>query len=75
MITPVRFIEKKRDGKELTSEEIKDFIQGLASGEVTDYQASAWLMAVYLNGMSLKETVALTEAMLHSGESRPQSSR
>jgi len=68
MIIPARIIEKKRDKKELTSEEIRDFVQGLSTGEVTDYQATAWLMAVYLNGMSFKETVALTEAMLRSGE-------
>src|SRR5262245_60223387 len=68
MITPARIIEKKRDGGELSAQEIRDFIGGLKTGEVTDYQAAAWLMAVYLNGMSFKETVALTEGMLQSGE-------
>jgi pyrimidine-nucleoside phosphorylase len=68
MLTPARLIEKKRDKKELSNAEIRDFIKGLGTGEVADYQATAWLMAIYLNGMTLKETVALTEAMLESGE-------
>lgn len=68
MMTPALTIQKKRDGKELTSSEIKDFIQGLSNGNVADYQAAAFLMAVYFRGMTLTETVALTEAMLDSGE-------
>lgn len=61
-------IQKKRDGTELSTEELAWFIQGLSNGEVTDYQASAFLMAVYFKGMTLRETVALTQAMLDSGE-------
>ncbi len=68
MITPARIIQRKRDGKELSREEILDFIQGVTSGEVADYQATAFLMAVFFQGMTLDETVALTEAMLKSGE-------
>src|SRR3989338_3291503 len=68
MLTPARLIEKKRDRKELTKSEIQDFIRGVTDGSVADYQATAFLMAVYLNGMSVTETVALTEAMLASGE-------
>jgi pyrimidine-nucleoside phosphorylase len=68
MKTPAWIIQKKRDGKELESLEILDFIQGITDGRVADYQASAFLMAVYFRGMTLKETVALTEAMLGSGE-------
>lgn len=64
---PYRTIKKKRDGEELTREEIKAFIQGLQSGEVADYQATAFLMATYFQSMTLDETVALTEAMLESG--------
>ncbi len=68
MLTPALIIQKKRDGEELTQEEIRDFIRGVSSGEVADYQATAFLMAVYFRGMTLDETVALTEAMLESGD-------
>ncbi len=61
------FIEKKRDGRELSTEEIAEFIRGYTSGEVPDYQAAAWAMAVYFKGMTAAETGALTKAMMHSG--------
>ena len=61
------FIEKKRDGHELSAEEIAEFIRGYTSGEVPDYQAAAWAMAVYFKGMTAAETGALTRAMMHSG--------
>jgi len=64
----VDIIEKKREKKELTGEEIRFFIQAYTSGELPDYQASAWAMAVLLNGMSAKETTDLTMAMAESGE-------
>lgn len=64
----VDIIAKKRDGLTLTREEIEFFIQGFARGEITDYQAAAWAMAVYLRGMSAEETTALTLAMAHSGQ-------
>lgn len=67
-LTPALTIQRKRDGKELTAKQIKDFIQGIATGDVTDYQATAFLMATFFKGMTLDETVALTEAMLASGE-------
>lgn len=67
-LTPALTIQRKRDGKELSARQIRDFIQGLSTGEVTDYQATAFLMATYFKGMTLDETVALTEAMLDSGE-------
>jgi len=60
-------IRKKRDGQELSREEISFFIQGVTSGNVADYQISALLMAIYLNGMTDAEQEVLTDAMLHSG--------
>jgi pyrimidine-nucleoside phosphorylase len=64
----VDIIARKRDGHELTSNEINFIIGGYTDGEVADYQMSALLMAIYLRGMTIEETLALTEAMLHSGE-------
>jgi pyrimidine-nucleoside phosphorylase len=61
------FIEKKRDGGELTAAEIEEFIRGYTGSEIPDYQASAWAMAVYFKGMSAAETGALTRAMMNSG--------
>jgi pyrimidine-nucleoside phosphorylase len=61
-------IAKKRDGGELARAEIEFFIQGYTRGEIADYQAAAWLMAIYLRGMSEQETHDLTLAMAHSGE-------
>ncbi len=64
----VDIIIKKRDGGELSPEEINSFIQGFTSGEIPDYQASAFAMAVMLKGMTARETGDLTLAMAHSGE-------
>jgi pyrimidine-nucleoside phosphorylase len=64
----VDIIAKKRDGHDLTPDEIGFIIRGYTSGEVADYQMSALLMAIYLRGMTTEETLALTEVMLHSGE-------
>ncbi len=61
-------IAKKKYGCELTQEEIKFAIDGFVSGEIPDYQMSAFLMAAYFQGMSEKETVSLTECMAHSGD-------
>ena len=61
-------IEKKRDGFELTEEEIHFFVDGYVSGKIKDYQASALLMAIFIRGMNAKETASLTLAMEHSGE-------
>jgi len=64
----VNIIIKKRDGEELSKEEIEFFIQGFTAGSIPDYQASAWAMAVLLNGMTAQETTDLTMAMVRSGE-------
>jgi pyrimidine-nucleoside phosphorylase len=64
----VDLIRKKRDSGEHSREEIDFLISGYTRGEIPDYQMSAWLMAVWLRGMSGAETAALTEAMLYSGE-------
>ncbi len=63
-------IAKKRDGLELSEEEIKWFITSLLDpkGSVADYQMSALLMAIYLNGLNVRETKALTDVMLYSGK-------
>lgn len=61
-------IEKKRDNLELDKEEINFLIKGYVDGEIPDYQMSAFLMAVYFNGMSDDEIEALTECMLESGD-------
>ena len=52
-------IEKKRDGGELTREEIEFFVSGYTSGDIPDYQAAAWCMAVYFRSMSARETAEL----------------
>jgi pyrimidine-nucleoside phosphorylase len=60
-------IERKRDGAELTTAEIQEFVQGFTSGEIPEYQASAWAMAVYFRGLNSRETGDLTGAMMRSG--------
>src|SRR5690625_1981147 len=61
-------IEKKRDGYELSSEEVNYFIDGYTKGEIPDYQISALLMAIYFQGMTAEESSALTMAMVMSGK-------
>jgi pyrimidine-nucleoside phosphorylase len=65
---PQDLIEKKRDRRELTRDEIAFLIRGYTRDEIPDYQMAAWLMAVYLNGLTAAETQALVEEMLHSGD-------
>ena len=66
--TLVELLAKKRDGLAHSEEEIFRLVAGLTSGELADYQMTAWLMAVFLRGLSDDETVWLTQAMLRSGK-------
>ena len=61
-------IKKKRDGGELSTEEIRYFINGVTDGSVPDYQAAALCMAIYFKGMSVRETCDLTYAVRDSGD-------
>jgi pyrimidine-nucleoside phosphorylase len=63
----VDVIMNKRSGRELSREELEFLIGGYVSGEIPDYQVSAWAMAVFFRGMTPRETAALTEVMLQSG--------
>jgi len=67
MIRPAELIERKRNGEELSSEEIAELILGYARGEIPDYQLAAFCMAVFFRGMTAAETYALTDAMIASG--------
>jgi len=68
VIHPAELIGRKRDGEELSDEEISELVLGYARGEIPDYQLAAFLMAVYFRGLSSAETFALTDAMIRSGE-------
>ncbi|AFZ66211.1 thymidine phosphorylase [Deinococcus peraridilitoris] len=61
-------IQKKRDGQEHSRDDLERLIGGYTAGSVPDYQVAAWLMAVYLRGMSARETADLTEVMAESGD-------
>lgn len=64
----VELIEKKRDKQELSAEEIRFWVEQYVAGEIPDYQVSALLMAIVLNGMTADETTSLTMAMMNSGD-------
>src|SRR5574342_320635 len=68
MIRPADLIERKRNGEELSGDEISDLVLGFTRGDVPDYQMAAWCMAVYFKGLTGRETHALTDAMIRSGE-------
>jgi pyrimidine-nucleoside phosphorylase len=68
VIRAAGLIERKRDGEELAPEEIAELVLGYTRGEVPEYQMAAWCMAVYFRGLTGRETYALTEAMIRSGE-------
>jgi len=61
-------LQKKKEGKKLSKEEIDFFVQGYTCGSIPDYQASALLMAICLKGMDHEETALLTDAMMRSGD-------
>ena len=63
----LEIISKKRDKKVLSKEEIEYFIKEYTAGNITDYQAAALVMAIYLNGMTTEEITNLTVAMANSG--------
>ena len=67
-IRAAELIERKRNGEELSDEEIAELVLGYTRGEIPDYQMAAWCMAVYFRGLSGRETHALTDAMIRSGE-------
>lgn len=64
----LEIIAKKRDRKVLSKEEIDFFVKNYTNGNITDYQAAALIMAIYINGMNYEETTSFTLAMAHSGE-------
>ena len=66
-MTPAQLIARKRDGDELSDDEIIGLIDRYAHGDLPDYQMAAFAMAIYFQGMNARETVSLTRALLHSG--------
>ena len=64
----LEIIEKKRENKELTKQEIEYFVKEYTNGNIADYQAAALVMAIYINGMTIEETTNLTLAMAYSGD-------
>jgi pyrimidine-nucleoside phosphorylase len=68
VIRPAELIERKRDGAELSADELRELVLGYSRDEIPDYQMAAFLMAVYFRGLSSGETFALTDAMVASGE-------
>jgi pyrimidine-nucleoside phosphorylase len=68
VIRPAELIQRKRDGDELADDELAELILGYTRGEIPDYQLAAFCMAVYFRGLSARETYALTDAMVRSGE-------
>jgi pyrimidine-nucleoside phosphorylase len=68
VISPAELIQRKRDGGELSADELAELVLGYTRGEIPDYQMAAFLMAVYFRGLSGAETFALTDAMIRSGD-------
>lgn len=64
----VGLLKKKRNGKELNREDYEYFVNGFLTGDIPDYQVSAFLMAVYFQGMTIKETAIFTDVMMRSGD-------
>ncbi len=67
-MVPQWIIERKRDGKELNSDEIRAFVKAYSEGGIPDYQMAAFAMAVYFKGMSFEEVTVMTDAMMRSGD-------
>jgi pyrimidine-nucleoside phosphorylase len=67
MVLTTELLRAKRDGESISKDDLYKFASGIADGSVADYQASAFLMAAYINGLNGAETLALTEAMRDSG--------
>ncbi|MBA3552713.1 MAG: thymidine phosphorylase [Actinobacteria bacterium] len=70
-LDPRDVVARKRDGDELTPAEMEEFVLGYATGRIPDYLAAAFLMAVYLRGLSREETSSLARAMVRSGSTLP----
>jgi pyrimidine-nucleoside phosphorylase len=68
VIRPVELIERKRDGGEVSAQELEELMLGYATGEIPDYQLAAFCMAVFFRGLTGEETYALMEAMIKTGE-------
>ena len=68
MIRPAELIQRKRDGAELSADDLSELVLAYARGDVPDYQMAAFCMAVYFRGLTAAETHALTDAMVQSGE-------
>jgi pyrimidine-nucleoside phosphorylase len=68
VIRAADLIERKRNGEQLSDDEISELVLGFTRGDVPDYQMAAWCMAVYFRGLTGSETHALTDAMIRSGE-------
>jgi pyrimidine-nucleoside phosphorylase len=68
VIRAADLIERKRNGEQLSNDEISELVLGFTRGDVPDYQMAAWCMAVYFKGLTGSETHALTDAMIRSGE-------
>lgn len=64
---PYEIIKKKRDGRALSQDEIKEFVHGFTDERIPDYQMSAWLMALWFNGMNSRERADLTREMVETG--------
>ena len=67
-MNPIEIIIKKRDKHELTRDEINFMVDGYTKSKIPDYQFSSFLMAIYANGMSIRETADLSFAMIYSGK-------
>ncbi len=74
-IHPAELIQRKRDGGELSAEDLRELVLGYASGDVPDYQMAAFCMAVMFRGLTSAETLAMTEAFVGSGETIDMAAR